>query len=53
MGSKKNKNLSLRDLMIDLRDKVIQDDDMGKIYGGTSNHQNTDGNRGCGGIVPQ
>ncbi len=51
MGSKKNK--SLRDLMIDLREQVIQNDDMGKIYGGTTNHQTTQGNRGCGGIVPQ
>ncbi len=51
MGSKKNKNL--KDLMIDLCEQVIKGDDMGKLYGGTSNHQPPHGNRGCGGIVPQ
>ncbi len=51
MGSKKNKNL--RDLMIDLHEQVIQNDDMNKIIGGTSKHQISQGNRGCGGIVPQ
>ena len=51
MGSKKNKGL--RELMTDLQEQVIQKDDLAKIIGGTSNHQPNQGNRGCGGIVPQ
>ena len=51
MGSKKNK--SLKDLLLDLSEQVIQKDDMTKIIGGTSKHQISQGNRGCGGIVPQ
>ena len=50
MGSKKNKNL--RDLMIDLNQQVIDNDDMTKIIGGTTN-QPHQGAQGCGGIVPQ
>ena len=51
MGSKKNK--SLKDLLLDLSEQVIKKDDMTKIIGGTSKHQVSQGNRGCGGIVPQ
>ncbi len=51
MGNKKSKNL--RDLIIDLREQVMQSDDMTKIIGGTSKHQISQGDRGCGGIVPQ
>jgi len=51
MGSKKSKNL--KDLIIDLHEQVIKNDDMTKIIGGTTKHQITQGNRGCGGIVPQ
>ena len=51
MGSKKSKNL--RDLVVDLKEQVMQKDDMSKIIGGTSKHQISQSNRGCGGIVPQ
>ena len=51
MGNKKGKNL--KDLLLDLSEQVIQKDDMTKIIGGTSKHQIIQGNRGCGGIVPQ
>lgn len=52
MGNKKNKNL--RDFAIDLHEQqVINDEEMGQYFGGVSNRESSQVNRGCGGIVPQ